>query len=204
MRSLIIVPLTFAAVAHASAQQKQDPPPRMAASSFVTTEVHVDQRKIEGKWFAEDASLTGPAKISISYGQPHARGRKIEGGLIPLDTVWRFGANMAATLHTDQNLTIGGTAVPHGDYALFLLYSKTGWQLIVNRETGHWGTEYDKSQDLARVPLAATPRAEREESFTVYLVPESGRPRSGYAEMKGTLRIVWGNTELITGWTVPM
>ena len=50
------------------------PPPRMAASSFATVEVHVNSRPIGNSWYEEDAGLTGPARIAISYGQPHARG----------------------------------------------------------------------------------------------------------------------------------
>ena len=187
-----------------SAQQPAAPAVRMAASSFATVEVHIDQRRIEGKWYAEDASLTGPSRIAISYGQPHARGRKVEGGLIPLDTVWRFGANGSTTLHTDNDITLGGASLPHGDYSLYILYSRSGWQLIVNRQTGSWGTEHDAKFDVARIPLTAKTRAEREETLTIYLVPESTRPQSGYADLKGTMRIVWGTTELSTVWTVPV
>ncbi|HEX9485390.1 MAG TPA: hypothetical protein VF929_12445, partial [Gemmatimonadaceae bacterium] len=63
-------------------------------------------------------------------------------------------------------------------------------------------TDYDASRDVGRIPLAATQRTDKEESLTIYLVPESPRPTSGYAELRGTLRIVWGNTDLRTGWTV--
>jgi hypothetical protein len=204
MRHLIPTLAALAISAPMGAQQSAAPAVRMAASSFATVEVHIDQRRIEGKWYAEDASLTGPARIAIAYGQPHARGRKIEGGLIPLDTVWRFGANSSTALHTDTDISLGGTSVPHGDYSLYILYSKSGWQLILNRQTGGWGTEYDAKYDVARVPLTARTRTEREETLTIYLIPESARPQSGYADLKGTMRIVWGNTELSTGWTVPV
>ena len=199
----IIVGVIVAAPA-TSAQQPTAPAVRMAASSFATVEVHIDQRRIEGKWYAEDASLTGPSRIAIAYGQPHARGRKIEGGLIPLDTVWRFGANTSTTLHADNDITLGSTSVPHGDYSLYILYSRSGWQLILNRQTGGWGTEHDAKFDVARIPLTARTRADREETLTIYLVPESARPSSGYADLRGTMRIVWGATELSTGWTVPV
>jgi hypothetical protein len=202
-RSSALAALSFLASLPCAAQQT-DPPPKMAASSFATVEVHVDQRHIGGKWYAEDGSLTGPARIAISYGQPHARGRKIEGGLIPVDTVWRFGANSSTILHTDVDMTLGGKAIPRGDYSLFVLSSRSGWTLVVNRQTGGWGTDYDATFDLGRIALAARTRAEKEETLTVYLVPDSPRPRSGYADLKGVLRIVWGTTELSAPWTVPL
>lgn len=186
----------------ARAQGQAEPMLAFAASSFASTEVHLNSRKIGNEWYGEDAGLTGPSRIAITYGQPHARGRKVEGGLVPLDTVWRFGANAATTLHTDVDLTLGTLAIPRGDYSLFLLYSRTGWQLIVNSASAVWGTERDPRRDVGRVPLSARTRRESEESLSVYLVPETARPSTGHADLRGTLRIVWGVTELSTTWSV--
>ena len=192
--------LLLAAVA--LVQQTPQTPLRIAASSYATTEVHLNSRRIGNSWYEEDASLSGPSRIAITYGQPHARGRKGEAGLIPLDTVWRFGANMATTLHTDLDITVGTVKVPRGDYSLFVLYTRTGWQLIVNRGTGQWGTDYDATKDLGRVPLTARTLAEPEGSLTIYLVPDAAQPTTGYADLRGALRIKWGSTELSTGWRI--
>ena len=204
-RSTLLAAAAFAlaAAGPAHAQQPQQPPPlRVAASSFASVEVHVNARPIGGEWYEEDAALTGPARIAITYGQPHARGRTVEGGLVPRDTVWRFGANAATTLHTDVDLALGGLAVPRGDYSLQVLYSSAGWQLIVNRATGRWGSDIDPAQELGRVPLAGRALAEPEESLSIYLVPDSPRPATGYAELGGVLRIKWGRTELTAPWRV--
>lgn len=189
------------------AQQPQQPAPRMAASSFATVEVHVNARSAGGQWYLQDAGLVGPARIAISYGQPHARGRQVEGGLIPKDTVWRFGADEATTLHTDVDLILGDSAhgglrLPRGDYTLFILYGTDGYQLIVNRQTGQWGTDYDATQDVGRIALTRTTLVEPEESLSVYLIPDAARPTTGYAELRGTLRIKWGRVDLRTPWSV--
>lgn len=194
------------AASPAAAQQTPAAPAapqlRIAASSFATVEVHLNARQAGGDWYEEDAGLTGPARLAISYSQPHARGRVVEGGLVPRDTVWRFGANAATTLHADMDITLGTLKLPRGDYSLFVLHAATGWQLIVNRGTGQWGTDRDPAKDIGRVPLASRAMAEPEESMTIYLVPNSPRPRSGYAELAGVLRIKWGRTELTTPWAV--
>jgi DUF2911 family protein len=186
----------------ASAQNQQQAPLRIAASTFASVEVHINARRIGTQWYEEDASLTGPSRIAITYGQPHARGRRIEGGLIPLDTVWRFGANAATTLHTDVDMTLGDARLEAGDYSLLVLYTRAGWQLVVNRRTGIWGTDYDRARDVGRIPLTSRTLAEPEESLTIYLVPESARPAQGYAELRGLMRIKWGRTELSTTWRV--
>jgi len=205
LRHVMLAALVLAFVAIASGASAQGQPQAslaFAASSFASTEVHLNSRRIGGQWYEEDAGLTGPSRIAIVYGQPHARGRKIEGGLIPLDTVWRFGANAATTLHTDVDLTLGTLAVPRGDYSLFVLYSKSGWQLIVNTASATWGTDYDAKRDIGRTVLTARTRTEPEDALTVYLVPESARPTTGHADLRGKLRIVWGTTELSTTWSV--
>ena len=191
-----------AARAQNPAPQPAPAPRRIAASSFATVEVHLNSRPIGNEWYEEDAGLTGPSRIAIAYGQPHARGRKVEGGLVPLDTVWRFGANTATTLHTDLDITLGDLKIPRGDYSLFILYTAKGWQVIVNRGTAQWGTDRDPAKDFGRVTFAARTMAEPEESLTIYLVPESAKPGTGYAELRGTLKVKWGRTELSAPWRV--
>lgn len=191
----------FTAFGSAAFAQQPAQPPRVAASSFATVEVHVNSRSIGNQWYAEDAAFTGPARIAISYGQPHARGRQVVGKLIPNDTVWRFGANEATTLHTDLDITIGSMAIPRGTYTLFLVHSGSNWNLIVNSQTAQWGTDRNPAKDIGRVPMTARTLTEAEDALTIYLTPdatagsESGTP-------SGTLRIKWGTVELSTPWKV--
>ncbi len=91
--------------------------------------------------------------VTIQYSRPSMRGRKIFGGLVPYDEVWRTGANAATSLKTDVDLNIGGANVPAGSYTLYSLPGMTSWKLIINKQTGQWGTEYSQSQDLARVDM---------------------------------------------------
>ena len=174
----------------------------VAASSFATTEVHVTGRNIGGQWMRPPALLEGPSKISISYGQPHARGRQIIGGLVPYDQVWRLGANRSTTLTTDVDVTLGGTFLPHGVYSLYALPSKSGWQLIINKQVGQWGTDYDASQDVARIPLRVKTLSEPVESLTMYLIPTLNLPAQATEMPHGELKIVWEKTELTTDWKV--
>lgn len=106
-------------------------------------------------------------QISISYSRPSMRGRKIMGGLVPYGQVWRTGANEATTLTTPVELNIGGTNVPAGKYTLWTLPTESEWKLIINKQTGQWGTEYDQSQDLARVNMQKTMLSQPVEQFTI-------------------------------------
>lgn len=195
LAGFVVTPLTMVA-------QPAAPRPELAPSSFASVEVHINARHVGREWVASFAEFGGPARIAITYGQPHARGRTVEGGLIPKDKVWRFGANMAATLHTDVDVTLGTLHVPHGDYTLYLLDGGDGWHLIVNRETGQWGTVYDASRDLGRTTLTRRALAQPMDSFTVYLIPAWLPGSSGATSLHGTLTIMWGSSALSTDWQV--
>ncbi len=105
-------------------------------------------------------------KITVDYGRPYRKGRTIMGGLVPYGTVWRTGANAATGFVTEADLTVGGVDVPKGSYTLYSMPADTDWKLIINKQTGQWGTEYDQSKDLARVSMK-TDTVGPTEQFTI-------------------------------------
>ena len=155
---------------------------RVEPSGRATTRVSFAPRA------AAESPPPAPLTLSVDYGQPHARGRQVVGQLIPYDQVWRTGANQATSLQTSVDLELGGVRVPRGSYTLYSLLSRTGWKLIINRQTGQWGTQYDPAQDLTRVPLQVVEQ-EPTESFTMTLVPAAEAPAHGALVLSwGTLR----------------
>lgn len=106
-------------------------------------------------------------KIAVNYGRPSIRGRKIFGGLVPWDRVWRTGANAATSFITEADLVIGGTTIPKGEYTLYTLPSANGWKLIVNKQTGQWGTRYSEAMDLARIDMKVGKIEDPVEMFTI-------------------------------------
>jgi hypothetical protein len=137
----------------------------------------------------------GGKTISIHYSAPSVRGRvgKIfgEGGLISNDRTypaWRGGANSATALHTDAELDIGGLKVPPGDYTLFIgVKDPNAWELIVNKQTGQSGLEYDAKQDLGRVKMTMSKPKALVEQLTYTLTNAGGN--------KVKLQLAWENKE---------
>ena len=129
----------------------------------------------------------GASAITVDYSAPSKRGRAIMGGLVPYGKVWRTGANAATTLQTSSNITIGDLAVPAGSYTLYTIPGEKEWTLIVNKQTGQWGTQYDPSQDLGRVKMAVKQLKDPVETFAIGVKPGSGK--------KGALTLTWENTE---------
>jgi hypothetical protein len=133
-------------------------------------------------------------KLIIAYSSPSIRGRKIMGGLVPYGTWWRTGADNATTFQTDADLDLGGLRVPKGIYTIYTLPGATEWQLIINKQTGQWGTEYNQRQDLGRVKmkLAQTPAVV--DRFKIELLSTGGN--------KGLLKMAWERTEVSVPFVV--
>lgn len=92
--------------------------------------------------------------VSLTYNKPSLRGRHLGGSeIVPYGQVWRTGANPATSLSTPVPLHLGSLLVPAGNYTLYTLPGKDKWMLIVNKQTGQWGTEYNQAMDLGRVEM---------------------------------------------------
>lgn len=116
-----------------------------------------------------EASIGGSA-VTVDYGRPSRRGRQIFGGLVPFDAVWRTGANAATTLVLGGDVELGGRALDAGTYTLYSVPARNGWTLIVNGQTGQWGTEYDAGRDVLRVPLEVSRTPAPVDTFTIAVV----------------------------------
>lgn len=135
----------------------------------------------------------GAATLWVDYGRPLARGRTLLGNILPFDEVWRTGANQATQFTTSAPITVAGLHVPAGTYTLWTIPRKDGHaDLIVNRQFGQWGTDYEEKQDLGKEPLLVGATASPVEKLTISIVPAGSR--------KGTLAIEWASFR----WSAPI
>jgi hypothetical protein len=130
------------------------------------------------------ANVAG-ASLTVRYSRPSTRGRVIFGNVVPWNQVWRTGANQATLLETSVDLRIAGTTVPAGKYSLWTIPSPTGWKLILNKNTGQWGTAYDTQYDLARLDMRTEALQQPVEQFTIAIEPEG---------KGGVVRLEWDKT----------
>ncbi|HUQ99446.1 MAG TPA: DUF2911 domain-containing protein [Gemmatimonadaceae bacterium] len=138
------------------------------------------------------ANVAG-ANIEVAYSRPGKRGRQIFGNIVPWNEVWRTGANAATQLTTDKEIAFGTTVLPAGKYTLWTLPTPTGAKLIINSETGQWGTDYHAEKDVGRVDLTTTTLSRPVEAFTIGVAPQG----SG-----GVLRMAWDDREFSVPFTV--
>ncbi|HEX6408170.1 MAG TPA: DUF2911 domain-containing protein [Gemmatimonadales bacterium] len=137
-------------------------------------------------------ATVGGAAFSVDYGRPLLRGRTLLGDVISYDRVWRTGANAATQFTTSMPITLAGLTLPAGSYTLWTVPHRTGVDLIVNKQTGQWGTEYSRAQDLGTAPMKAESVNPPVEKFTISIEPRDAR--------HATLAMAWGTFR----WTAPI
>lgn len=110
----------------------QKNPPRLSPKAFV-------------------GQTIGYTTVSITYGSPGVKERKVWGELVPFGKVWRTGANEATTIEFDNSLFIEGKKIPAGKYSLFTIPNEKEWTIILNKVYDQWGAfKYNKDKDIIR------------------------------------------------------
>ena len=130
--------------------------------------------------------------ITIAYGRPFLKGRPLE-RLTPAGQVWRTGADEATTLTTTKPLMFGSLMFAPGTYTLYTVPNAGAWKLIINKQTGQWGTEYHEDRDLGRVDMKMDTLDKPVEQFTIAIEDTPGG---------GLLKLEWGTVRASTDFMV--
>jgi|SRR5690554_2094606 len=114
--------------------------------------------------------------ISITYSRPFMKSRKIFGGLVPYNEVWRTGANEPTSFITKTNLNIQGQTLPAGEYTLWTIPNPEEWHIIFNSGNPSWGVNFDQKAsrepdfDIVNTSVIAKSNSEKIEQFTIEIV----------------------------------
>jgi hypothetical protein len=131
----------------------------------------------------------GVTDIDLTYSRPSMRNRKVFGGLVPYDEVWRTGANSATKLTISTPVKFNGTEVPAGTYELFTIPGKTEWTIIVHKDMSEWGAyKYDPKNDIVRVTATPVALEQPVETFAIGI--------NDLRDESATLNLMWENTRV--------
>ncbi|NBB21468.1 DUF2911 domain-containing protein [Runella sp. CRIBMP] len=134
---------------------------------------------------AQVVQKVGNATVTVSYGQPSVKGRKVWGELVPYGQVWRTGANEATTFEVDKDVSIEGQPLAAGKYGFFTIPNEKEWTIIFNKVPAQWGAfKYDAGQDALRVTVKPKKSATFNEKLLYTVSP------------KGSVGILWENVEV--------
>lgn len=113
-------------------------------------------------------------KVDITYSRPSMKGRQIFGALVPYGQVWRTGANEATLFSVGRDVTVAGQSLKAGKYTLWTIPNEGKWTIIINKETGQWGTNYNEKEDVVKVDVPSGKTDEVIEQFTIQLKEAAG------------------------------
>ncbi len=133
----------------------------------------------------QDVGLT---EVTLEYSRPSAKGRTIfaADGLVPTGKVWRTGANSVSKISFSDDVTVGGTALKAGDYAILSIPNGSAWKVhFYTHEGNGWGG-YVEKEPAAIVDAMVKTTGDHVETFTIGI---------NNVTMDGaTLDFSWANT----------
>ncbi|WP_338766923.1 DUF2911 domain-containing protein [Bernardetia sp. ABR2-2B] len=131
----------------------------------------------------------GLTDITIDYSSPAMRQREVWGGLVPYGEIWRTGANKATNITFSDEVSIKGTKIPAGTYALFTIPNEKEWTVIINKNSEQWGAgQYDEKEDVVRfmVTPMISPIIHERMMFTIEAMEDK----------QGEVSLWWSNTRI--------
>jgi len=140
--------------------------------------------------------MIGLTTVKIDYSRPAMRGRVIFGNLVPFGKTWRTGANANTKINFSTDVTIAGTTLKKGDYAIYTVPNKNSWDVIFYSDTKNWGTpaKWDDSKVVAKTTVN-TSKVAKTTSFTIGF--------SNLSNDSGSLDFAWENTQASVKIEVP-
>lgn len=127
----------------------------------------------------------GISSIELVYSRPGIKGRKIFGDLVPWGKVWRTGANAATHIKFNDDVTFGGQPLKAGEYAIYTVPNQNEWEVIINKGSQNWGTEYKQEDDVFRVKAKPVKLPFSIQTFTMNF--------SDITNTSCNLQIMWDN-----------
>lgn len=135
-------------------------------------------------------TLKSGTNITIKYSSPSVRNRKIWGGLVPYDSIWRAGANNATQIELDQDVKVDGKPLAKGVYTIYMIPTEKKWSIIFSSQTGQPGMNHDGSTtlDLKKEVLRAEASTKKSKEFKESLV---------YSINKKGIVLSWENLDVM-------
>lgn len=167
---------------------------------FVAEFSYAQERSNESARPSPNATVSqtiGTTQVSVTYGRPGIKDRTYftEGAtLAKMGSVWRTGANESTAITFSDDVMVGGKKVEAGTYSLYTIPGENEWTIIINNKLS-WGTQYDKSEDVARVTTDVVNNdAAMQEWFQVSF--------DTLSDTKAHMNLHWGSTMVAVPITV--
>ncbi|MFI1742990.1 DUF2911 domain-containing protein [Thalassobellus sediminis] len=119
--------------------------------------------------FSKVEQKVGLTNVTLEYSRPNMRGRTIFGDLVPYGKLWRLGANANTKITFSTDVTVGGTTLKAGSYAVFATPNEKSWEVVFYNDTSNWGVPktLEEAKVVATVTAEVYPMPIKIETFTM-------------------------------------
>lgn len=127
----------------------------------ITTPAPSPSQKIEQK--------VGLTDVTLEFSRPSMKGRKVFGNLVPYGEIWRTGANANTKITFSTDVTVGGTILKKGTYAVYSKPGENSWDVYFYSDANNWGNPrtWDDSKIAAQVTVSPMEMPMPIETFTI-------------------------------------
>lgn len=138
--------------------------------------------------FQKMEQIVGLTEVTVEYSRPSVKGRKIFGGLEDFGKVWRTGANQNTKVTFSTDVTVSGTKVKKGTYALYTIPGEKTWDIMLYADATNWGNpqKWDDSKVVVKVNVPVIEIPMIIETFTISF--------DDLTNSSAVLGIMWENT----------
>ena len=122
----------------------------------------------------------------ITYSRPQLKGRTFE-EVVPLNKVWRTGANEGTEITFKNDMTLGGKSVKAGTYTMTSIPGEKEWTIILNSTLGTWGGNAGKNAEATEVARFMGTASTDSKSIEAFSIAFDG---------DGNMHFGWGTTRV--------
>ena len=112
------------------------------------------QQAIPKSQLATVVQQVAGTRLEIQYRRPVARGRSLFGALVPWGRIWTPSADSAARITISAPVTVNGSALAAGSYAIWAIPDSTSWTVIFSETASVFHLRYPEGHDALRVRAA--------------------------------------------------
>jgi hypothetical protein len=135
---------------------------------------------------SKSETTVGLTTISLDYSRPSKNGRKIFGGLVPYDTLWRTAANKNSLITFSDDVKVEHQELKKGTYSIYTKPGKDFWEIYFYTDINNMGLPKTWDTSKIAVGLKVKPKVvTTTETFTI------GIDNIGYESC--VLEIKWDN-----------
>lgn len=147
--------------------------------------------------FSKIEQKVGLTDVTLEYSRPSMKGRTIFGNLVPYGKVWRLGANMNTKITFSDDVTVGGTTLKAGTYAVYATPNQSNWEVMFYTDSNNGGLpqNWDDSKVAAKVSPAVNILPFDIETFTMSF--------DNLSNSSATLGMFWSNVYVGVEFNVP-